>query len=235
VTAALTPLAAGGTVTVTRTPDEAVFAMPGAVAVDAVRAALAPLGAAGRYSAELLLAGTRPTPQPTSALAPPADTPTSWLTWLTTYQPLLLIAGYIAVASLAGGGHADAGLWMTHFMAGFFLVFSFFKFLDLPGFASAYGTYDLLAARMPAYGYVYPFIELGLGLAYLFQLAPAWTNAATFLLMAFGSLGVISALMSGRRIRCACLGTVLNLPMSSVTLVEDLSMTAMAGIMLLHG
>jgi copper chaperone CopZ len=242
VTAALVPLAAGGSVTVTRNPDEAVFASPGSVALDAVRGALVPLGLPGRYTAEPLPVGAgtssgsaAPTPRPQPAAASSADAPVSWLAWLTTYQPLLLIAGYIAVASFAGGGHANAGLWMTHFMAGFFLVLSFFKFLDLPGFASAYGTYDLLAARIPAYGFVYPFLELGLGLAYLFQIAPTWTNAATLVLMAFSSLGVVAALSNGKRIRCACLGTVLNLPMTSVTLVEDLSMAAMAGLMLAHG
>lgn len=243
VTAALAPLAAGGSVAVTRNPDEAVFSSSGAVDLDAVRKALVPLGAPGRYSAEPLAAGggamsgsAAPAPAPLQqpgAVTPAVEAPQDWLTWLSTYRPLLLIAGYIAVASLAGGGHANAGLWMTHFMAGFFLVFSFFKFLDLPGFASAYGTYDLLAARVPAYGFVYPFLELGLGLAYLFQFAPLWTNAATLLLMAFSSLGVVSALSNGRRIRCACLGTALNLPMTCVTLVEDLSMAAMAGLMLL--
>lgn len=231
VTAALSPLAAGGSVTVTRAPDEAVFSAP--VALDAVRAALAPLGVPGRYTAQPLPAAGSLGAAPVAPSS--AEVPRGWLAWLTTYQPLLLIVAYIAVASLAGGGHADAGLWMTHFMAGFFLVFSFFKFLDLGGFASAFATYDLLAARIPVYGTIYPFLELGLGLAYLFGFAPVWTNAATLVLMVFGSLGVFAALSNGRRIRCACLGTVLNLPMSSVTLVEDLSMAAMAEIMLLHG
>ena len=155
------------------------------------------------------------------------------------YFPLYLIAGYIAVTALAGTGATTGSIdwraWMTNFMAGFFLVFSAFKFLNLRGFADAYASYDLLAKRWYGYGLIYPFLELALGLAYLFRIAPNATNVATLVLMGFSSLGVISALMNRRRIVCACLGTVLKLPMSTLTLVEDLGMVAMAAAMLLFG
>lgn len=158
--------------------------------------------------------------------------------WLGTYYPLVLIAAYIAAASFAGtdtAGRVDMTAWMTNFMAGFFLVFSAFKFLDLRGFADAYATYDLLARRLHAYGFVYPVLELALGLAYLFRFAPAVTQTATIVLMGFSSLGVIGALRQKRTIQCACLGTVLKLPMSTITLVEDLGMVAMAAIALIAG
>jgi hypothetical protein len=124
---------------------------------------------------------------------------------------------------------------MTNFMAGFFLVFSAFKFLNLAGFADAYASYDLLAKRWYEWGLIYPFLELALGLAYLFRFAPTLTHVATIALMGFSSLGVIAALREKRVIRCACLGTVLNLPMSTITLVEDLAMVVMATLMLLIG
>lgn len=149
--------------------------------------------------------------------------------WLATYRPLLLIIGYISLGSLAAGSVTG---WMHHFMTGFFLVFSFFKFLDLRGFADAYASYDLLAARWRPYGFIYPFIELGLGIAYLFHWQETATNWFVLFLMLFGSIGVIQTLRAGRKIRCACLGTVLNLPMSTVTIVEDLGMAAMAAAML---
>lgn len=150
--------------------------------------------------------------------------------WLKTYYPLLLIVGMIAVVSLKG---ADSWHdWMLHFMAGFFIVFSFFKLLDINGFKDAYSTYDLLAKHWNNYGLIYPFLELGLGLAFLFQwelAAALWFSIA---LMGFSSLGVIKALSEKRKIRCACLGTALNLPMSTITLVEDLGMVVMSGLML---
>jgi hypothetical protein len=118
-------------------------------------------------------------------------------------------------------------------MAGFFLVFSFFKMLDLAGFASSYAMYDLLAKKIPSYGYIYPFIELALGAAYLLRWQPMFTSAITLAVMSFSSIGVIMAVMNKQKIRCACLGTGFNLPMTTVTIVEDLLMVAMAGWMLI--
>ena len=86
---------------------------------------------------------------------------------LKTYYPLALIVGFISVVALKGAATPHA--WMLHFMAGFFIVFSFFKLLDRRGFADAYAGYDLLAARWRGYGLIYPFLELGLGLAFLFD------------------------------------------------------------------
>jgi len=156
--------------------------------------------------------------------------------WLSTYYPLLLIIIYISGVAFANATHATGVnwiQWMHDFMAGFFLVFSAFKLLDLRGFATTYATYDLLAERLYGYGYIYPFIELALGLAYVIALAPTVTYLATVLIMGFSSVGVIKALLQKRKIRCACLGTILNLPMSSITLIEDLLMVIMAAAMLL--
>jgi hypothetical protein len=153
----------------------------------------------------------------------------------TTYYPLFLVVGYVAgIVGLIEWtlGGFDLGRAMTNFMAGFFLAFSFFKMLDVRAFADSYSSYDLLAQRSRAYALAYPFLELGLGALYLTRTAPFATNVATLALMLFGTLGVANALLARRKIQCACLGTVFNLPMSTVTLVEDLSMAAMAGWML---
>ena len=152
-----------------------------------------------------------------------------------TYKPLLVVFFYILLVTLAvefvNGGFL-LHRFMTNFMAGFFLVFSFFKMLDLSGFASSYSMYDLLAKRVPAYGYIYPFIELGLGVSYLLDYRPFLTNMITLIVMAFSSVGVILTVMNKQKIRCACLGTGFNLPMTTVTIIEDLLMAAMAAWML---
>jgi hypothetical protein len=100
--------------------------------------------------------------------------------------------------------------------------------LDLRGFADAYRSYDLIAKAVPRYGYVYPFIELLLGLAYLAAWQPFGVNLVTTVIMGVSLLGVIKAVTSRQTIRCACLGTVFNLPMSTVTIIEDGLMLAMA-------
>lgn len=149
--------------------------------------------------------------------------------------PLFLIVAYIAGAVALTGystQSVDMSTLMRHFMAGFFLVFSFFKLLDLNGFADAYRTYDVLAGVWPFWALIYPFVELALGIAYLVNFAPYATNIVTLLLMLVGSVGVLKALLKKQSIRCACLGTALNLPMTTITLVEDLGMAAMAAAVL---
>ncbi len=154
---------------------------------------------------------------------------------LKTYYPLILISAYLL--GIVGVIELNSGQWnemraMTHFMGGFFLVFSFFKLLNLQGFADAYRTYDVIAKKVPAYGLIYPFIELGLGLSYIWGMQPFATNAVTLVVMVVSSIGVIQSLLQKSKIQCACLGTMFDLPMTKITLFEDLLMAAMALVML---
>lgn len=122
--------------------------------------------------------------------------------------PLILIVSYITGAVVIielASGTMSLHHGMRNFMAGFFLVFSFFKFLDLKGFADAYRTYDVLAQAGPTWAWVYPFAELGLGIAYLVGRGLVITNLLTLALMLFGAIGVFKALRQKRAIRCACL------------------------------
>ena len=152
------------------------------------------------------------------------------------YRPLFTIVGLIALVTVLAQAPFENGLdtmlWMRHFMAGFFIVFSAFKLLDVSSFADSYAMYDLLAARWKGWGMIYPFVELGLGLAYLINFAPVLTNWLTIVILGFSAIGVIKSVLDKRKIRCACLGSVWNLPMSTVTIVEDLSMVLMAAWML---
>ncbi|MCC6358970.1 MAG: heavy-metal-associated domain-containing protein [Phycisphaerales bacterium] len=153
-----------------------------------------------------------------------------------SFYPLVLIVAYIAGTTLLAAwssGSLTLAALMNGFMGGFFLVFSFFKLLDVRGFATSYRTYDLVAAAWPTWGYVYPFVELGLGVAYVTGATPWVTNSVTLVLMLVGAVGVLKALLNKRRIRCACLGTVLKLPLTQVTLAEDVVMAVMAAVMLL--
>jgi len=122
---------------------------------------------------------------------------------------------------------------MRMFMGGFFVVFGGLKLYDLQGFVNAFAEYDLVAQRSRAYGFAYPFIELLLGVAYLAGWQLAFINSVTIVVLGVGSVGVARALLQKQHIRCACLGTFFKLPMSRVTLFEDLLMVVMAAAMLL--
>jgi hypothetical protein len=95
--------------------------------------------------------------------------------------------------------------------------------------------YDLLARRVRAYGYVYPYLELALGLAYHAFFLPARTYVATIVLFLFGAIGVVRALRAGLDIECPSMGSVLSVPLSTVTLTEDFGLAAMAALMLATG
>jgi cation transport ATPase len=157
--------------------------------------------------------------------------------WFETYKPILVIGAYITGITLLIEGVSssfDLQNWMHNFMAAFFLVFSFFKMLDLKGFAESYSTYDIIAKKWAGWGYVYAFVELLLGVAFLVRFNPFITNIATLIVMSISIVGVLQTVLNKKKIRCACLGSVFNLPMSTVTIIEDGLMIVMSGVMLLN-
>jgi copper chaperone CopZ len=232
ITQALAPLAAG--VEVSLQPMQVV--LTGATAgFETLKTAVE---GSGKYLLVLNQVSNMPPAQSIRAQAAP-ETVAFEASWLSTYSPLLLIVAYIlggsVLVQIGKGGWASVTAMesMRYFMAGFFLVFSFFKLLDINAFADAYAGYDLLARRWRGWGLVYPFVELGLGIAYLANFNPLLTHWVTIIVMGFSAIGVIKAVASKTQIQCACLGTVFKLPMSTVTIVEDVGMVLMAGVMLL--
>jgi copper chaperone CopZ len=223
-------------VTVTLQPPAAAIRSARDLSPDELNAWLAPLGHY-RVSPNT----ERLSEQQGTAISESPAHETSWESALpkpsaTTYKPLLILLGYliaVTAGALVATGGWDSVLAMRLFMGGFFIAFSFFKMLDLRGFADAYRGYDIIAKAWPGYGYLYPFIELGLGLAYIANADPRIVNAITALVMAVSLIGVLRAVLSKTAIRCACLGTVFQLPMSTVTIIEDGLMLAMAVTMLL--
>jgi len=93
--------------------------------------------------------------------------------------------------------------------------------------------YDIVAKKWYAWGFIYAFAELALGIAFLVNFNPVLTNALTFFIMLISIIGVIQSISNKRKIQCACLGAVFNLPMSMVTVIEDALMIVMSGIMLI--
>ena len=122
---------------------------------------------------------------------------------------------------------------LLDFMGLFFVVFSFFKFLDLKGFQQSFRRYDPLAKFLPFYGWVYPFVELTLGVLFLMHWEVQMALWMTLGILSITTLGVVKVLLSKQQIQCACLGSVLNLPMTEATLIENAVMIGMAGWMLL--
>jgi hypothetical protein len=147
------------------------------------------------------------------------------------YWPLIVVV----LISLIGGWGISLGRmkmgWMPTmigFMGLFFLFLSSFKFWDLKGFSEGFAMYDLLAKKQKAYGFIYPFLELLIAFGFLSARLLPITAGFTILLMAFSAAGVFKAVKEGLDVRCACMGTKLDLPLSTVTIVENLGMGIMS-------
>jgi len=126
--------------------------------------------------------------------------------------------------------------FMILYMGIFFIIFSLFKMPDWKGFVEAFGTYDILAKNIKAYGWAYPLIEFILGVVFIinyfgefYLIYVAW---ATLVIMAIGSIGVSIKLLKNEKFQCACLGTWINVPLTKVTLLEDLLMVFMSVVLL---
>ena len=149
-------------------------------------------------------------------------------------KPLILILAYISVASIMMNyKNWNSNEAMLDFMGLFYIVFSFFKMLDLKGFPESFRMYDPLAKRLPIYGWIYPFIETGLGIMLLMRYEVKIALIITLLVLGITTIGVTKTLLDKKSIKCACLGTVLKLPMTEATFIENLIMIVMAISMLM--
>jgi len=146
------------------------------------------------------------------------------------YVPLLVmvvvtaLAGY-AVNTVLWGGFMG---WMQFFMGFFLCSFAMVKLFNLQGFADGFQMYDLVGKRFRPYALAYPFIELALGLGYLSFYKPHVVYVITMVIAVVGTVGVLKALRAGLNVKCACMGSILNVPLSTVTLSENIAAGVMA-------
>ena len=124
--------------------------------------------------------------------------------------------------------------YMLQFMGVVLLLLSILKLIDIKGFANMFTQYDLIAAKSKTYAHIYPFIELFLGLMYLFTFKIMFAAIITLLIMCINAIGVGKNLLSKNKIKCACLGAKVKVPLTTFTLVEDIIMALMA-LMILIG
>ena len=148
-------------------------------------------------------------------------------------KPLFIILGYIFIASiLLNYKNWNSSNAMLDFIGLFYIVFSFFKILDIKGFSMSFRMYDPLAKKAPMYGYIYPFIEVLLGVMFLTRFEVNIALIITVIILGVTTIGVTQTLLNKRAIKCACLGTTLNLPMTEATFIENALMIIMALILI---
>lgn len=123
--------------------------------------------------------------------------------------------------------------WLRWFMGGFFIIFGSFKLIGYEMFVLAFPSYDIIAKKHKLYAYVYPFIELFLGVLYVLNLMIIPRDIFTLIIMSVSAVGVAKSVMHRDHIQCACLGNIIRLPLTTVSLIENITMVVMALVMLL--
>ena len=150
------------------------------------------------------------------------------ISYLTELYPLFLILFYITISSIIMSWNKTLDDFMMGFMGLFFIVFSFFKFLDYKNFPQSFSMYDPVAKNIPLYGWIYPFIETFLGIMFLFRIQIFLSLVSTIIFLGVTTIGVVKILTNKEEIQCACLGTAIKLPMTIATLIENGIMIIMA-------
>jgi len=152
-----------------------------------------------------------------------------------TYLPLIVAFGLVTCWTLfrriALGWDLHSA--MHDFMGAFFLIFGGLKVLNWRGFAESYRAYDPLAIKSRLYAYLYPAIELYLGIGYQFRFQNAFfqeiiLNTLTVMILGVATVGVLKALKQRQRIQCACLGGFFSIPITWFTVFENVLMIIMA-------
>lgn len=152
----------------------------------------------------------------------------TWKNWL----PLIIVIIYIFGLTIITGVITEFNLknLMQYNMGYFFIIFSLFKLIDLSGFATGYHHYDLISKIWYDWGYLVPFIELFMGILYLLRINNAFLLLATIIFSLTVVLSVSLKLAKKEKFSCACLGTVLKVPLTKISLIEYLFMAIMAGM-----
>ena len=156
--------------------------------------------------------------------------------YLIAKKPILIALTVVVLSSLSiqlSNENFSLNNWFISYMGIFFLIFSFFKLLNVKGFSNTFSKYDPIAKLVPGFGLIYPFIELILGLAFLSKSFLLTANILTLFLMISQSFGVTKSLIGKDTFQCACMGSSIDLQLSSLTLIEDLIMILMSAYMII--
>ena len=118
--------------------------------------------------------------------------------------------------------------FMTYFMGIILIGLSVLKLWDWNGFSNAFQTYDILAKRSKLYSKAYPLLEMSIGIVLISQMFTRFAAMILAVVVFVSSVGVVQSIITKSEIKCACMGTKIKVPMTTLTLVENTIMFLMA-------
>ena len=118
--------------------------------------------------------------------------------------------------------------FMKMYMGIILVLFGTLKLYDLNKFVLIFSKYDIIASKVKLYGYLYPFIEILLGAGFLTNTLTRSVLYTTIVLMVISLISVSISLYNKKPLKCGCLGSFFHMPLSYVTISENLLMLLMA-------
>lgn len=110
------------------------------------------------------------------------------------------------------------------FLGIFSLIFGILKIIKLTSFVDSFIEYDFISKKIKAYAYAFPFIELIFAVSFLLRHELILIELICLIFYSLNLIGVINALLQKKKFVCACLGGLFNVPLSYVSLAENLTM-----------
>ena len=150
---------------------------------------------------------------------------------ISKYKIIIVFLTYIFIISLLISFTSQKN-FMIIFMGLFFILFSFFKVIHLKEFKKSFSKYDPMSQKIPFYGFIYPFIEIILGILFLLEYQLKILSLITIFILTSTTIGIFEKLRKGDVLECACLGVVFKVPLSYLTVVENLVMIFMSVLIL---
>ncbi|MGJ8633328.1 MAG: DoxX family protein [Luteolibacter sp.] len=146
-----------------------------------------------------------------------------------TYRPIIAIFSVTFLMAVSIGWSGGLIHILELFIAISMCVLGIQKLQDLSGFAKSFSNYDLLAAKVKPYAYLYPFVEAGAGILMLSHTLTWLAAPAVLIVSTIGAISVFKAVYIQKRdLNCACVGGGSKVPLGFISLTENLMMIAMS-------
>ena len=117
---------------------------------------------------------------------------------------------------------------LKNYIGFIFIVFGILKLFNLIKFAKIFNKYDIISKKNKIYPFFYPFIEIIIGILLMENIKINEVLFFTIILMVISIFSVIPTLLSGEKLRCGCIGSFFNIPLSYITLSENIMMLSMS-------
>lgn len=107
------------------------------------------------------------------------------------------------------------------------ILFGVLKLVNLHKFVEIFSKYDIISQRFKIYGYLFPFIEIITGILLIKGHKLQYIYNLINTLMIISIISVSISIVQGKELRCGCLGSFFHIPLSYVTIFENIYMLVM--------